>query len=328
MKAYEELTERGQVRRIRPIALSLLKKHNRHYESLKLINHGENTTFRAKYKAHNYLCRIHRPGYQTLESIRSEMELLEHYRSFGLNVPKPIWLENEAVFSLEAPNVEARFAVLFDWLPGRFSDILTKKSAHKIGVFMGQMHLASEKFRPSKTFFRPRLDNTGVYTVMGGDLSFFSESDQDLITTFQKHADETLQKIGQSKTVFGMVHCDFHSGNRLSHNGEVVAIDFDDSGWSWFIYDIAVCLSSHDREEHYATFVKLFFEGYRSVRSISQLEEQSLELLMQVRNVQMLLWVAGRTDNPSFVKSLPGYTKHVRKMLTEFLSQRKKGILK
>ena len=322
MKAFEDLSARGQVRRIRPMAISLLENHGRPYDSLKLIHHGENTTFRAKHKDQNYLCRIHRPGYQTLESIRSEMEFIEHYRSFGLNVPKPIPLDDNpssSVLTLTAPNVADRFGVLFDWIHGRFENKSSKKSAPQIGAFMAKMHLASEEFNPSKSFFRPRLDSEGLYKNMGGDVSVFSKSDQSLISTIQQMAAKRLLEIGQGKKSFGMVHCDFHAGNRLVQNGEVAAIDFDDCGWSWFIYDIAVCLSYHQSQDDHKTLVNLFFEGYRSVRPITKFEEESLDLLIQVRYIQILLWIQGRSDNPRFVERLPKYVEYTRDALNTFL---------
>lgn len=325
MKAFKDLTSRGQVRRIRPMATSLLEKHRRPYDSLKLIHHGENTTFRAKYKGQNYLCRIHRPGYQTLETIRSEMEFIEHYRAFGLNVPKPIAIADEPISSavqlLDAPNVADRFGVLFNWIQGRIQEKSSKKSAAKVGAFMAKMHLASEAFNPSESFFRPLLDSQGLYKIMGGDVSVFSKSDQELIATVQKQANARLEEIGQGKKSFGMVHCDFHAGNRLVQNGEVAAIDFDDCGWSWFIYDIAVCLSYHQSQADHEELTHLFFEGYRSVRPISEFEEESLDLLIQVRYIQILLWIQGRSDNPSFVKRLPKYVEYTRDALTEFLDK-------
>ncbi len=322
MKAYEELTARGQTRRIRPMALSLLKEHNRPYDSLNLIHHGENTTYRVKKGDQNYLCRIHRPGYQTLETINSEMEFIEHYRTFELNVPKPLWTNKKAVFTLQAPNIEDRFGVLFDWRHGKFQTKMTKKNAPQIGAFMARMHLASEQFEPSKSFVRPRLDYRGIYTVMGGDLSSLSNNDRDLIEIVKKQADARLRKIGQNKNTFGMVHGDFHAGNRLFNKGEVVAIDFDDCGWSWFIYDISVCLSYHQTQTDYDALEKLFFEGYRALRPISKFEEESLALLVQVRYVQILHWIAGRTDNPRFVKRLPEYVMHTRDSINAFLDNK------
>ncbi len=55
--------------------------------------------------------------------------------------------------------------------------------------------------------------------------------------------DETLRRrlaaYGQGPDRFGLVHADIRLANLLVDGEHVRVIDFDDCGWSWFMYDFA-----------------------------------------------------------------------------------------
>ena len=52
----------------------------------------------------------------------------------------------------------------------------------------------------------------------------------------------TTGKLAQTPGSFGLIHSDLHCENFLFHNGVVRAIDFDDCGWGFHLYDLAVTL--------------------------------------------------------------------------------------
>src|SRR5690348_4920212 len=53
------------------------------------LRHGENTTYRVT-GARRFALRIHRPGYQTAEAIRSELAWMESLRAGGVRTPEPV----------------------------------------------------------------------------------------------------------------------------------------------------------------------------------------------------------------------------------------------
>jgi len=53
----------------------------------------------------------------------------------------------------------------------------------------------------------------------------------------------TQEQLGTEVDRFGLIHGDLHQENYFFHDGAVCAIDFDDCGWGWFAYDLAVPLS-------------------------------------------------------------------------------------
>src|SRR4029450_890805 len=51
--------------------------------------------------------------------------------------------------------------------------------------------------------------------------------------------------------VHGLIHGDLHHKNVLFHRGEARAIDFDDCGWGFHLYDLAVTLSELEDRPRY-----------------------------------------------------------------------------
>jgi len=53
----------------------------------------------------------------------------------------------------------------------------------------------------------------------------------------------TTRTLAEETGAFGLIHGDLHHENFLFHRGEARAIDFDDCGWGFHLYDLAVTLS-------------------------------------------------------------------------------------
>lgn len=304
MKPYSDLTMRGQVRRIRPIADSLLRFHGLRADRLEFINHGENTTWRASVGDDKYLVRVHRPNYQSAANIRSEMIFIEHLQSKGLKVPKPVFVDGEAVFSFDAPGLPARDAVLFRWIPGRFQSGFGPAMAGRLGAFMAQLHNASEDLVRRSGFERKVWDVDGLAHNIHA-MEMLQPSDREVFEAVKETFEQTCQTIGQGGEKFGMVHADLHFNNRLMQNGELWAIDFDDCGDGWFLYDIAVAVAYHERFEGFMESLEKFVSGYRAHRTLDEADIRFLPAFIAARRMQVALWVVSRTDNPRFVEISP-----------------------
>ena len=54
-----------------------------------------------------------------------------------------------------------------------------------------------------------------------------------------------LQSMPKDRNNFGMIHADLHAKNVLRNNGQLYVIDFDDAGFGWHAFDLAVhCMTS------------------------------------------------------------------------------------
>ena len=101
MKAYEDLTPRGKLRRTRRTARAALEAFGFTEARLRFIVDAGNTMYRVKtvdptpteaslYVNNCYLLRLHWPGYHSDGAVDSELEWLNALCDVGLPVPQPL----------------------------------------------------------------------------------------------------------------------------------------------------------------------------------------------------------------------------------------------
>ena len=77
MIPFDDLTYRGQLRRLRHLAHVALATCNLGDFTLRPLQHLENATFLVRAGGARYLLRVSRPGYREHAVIRSELEWLD-----------------------------------------------------------------------------------------------------------------------------------------------------------------------------------------------------------------------------------------------------------
>ena len=307
MRSLEELTYRGQASRIRQLAVEALAKIDAPWDSLRLIFHGENTTFRAHHSSGDYLVRVHRPGYQNPRTIRSELELLRAIRA-QTDVLAPV--PASEVMRLEAPGVERRNVVVFHWMHGQFRNDFTRHGMARLGRTAAELHLFAEGFVPSDGFDRMFATVEGMTGEnMGGSLQDWPAETRGFVEEVVERAAWVLDDLGRDRDVWGIVHNDLHHGNRLvTAGGRLGVIDFDDCAFGHYMADIAVMLGFpfHTKPDVYPELADAYFAAYRELRPISDDEIATLPAFLVLRRVMITLWVIGRAvDNPYFADRAP-----------------------
>ena len=312
MTPIEQLTYRGQVRRIRPIAVQALTAQKIQPIDLRLIFHGENTTFRAwSASGDQYLVRVHRPGYQNASTIRSELELLAALRAqTDLIVPHDVG----GVQTFGAPGVAPRNVVVFHWRHGRMSRNFGPTAMRRLGRVAATLHEFAGTFDTSEQFDRKFLSvDSLVSETMGASLDLWPDATRPLIEEVVERVEESASKLGQSPDVWGIIHADLHHGNRLivsSTDGPRLAlIDFDDAGFGYYLMDIAVMLGwpRNRLQDQYDGILRAFLRGYRSLRPLDDDHVQLLPHFFALRAISIALWVLFRSrDNPYFKQRAVG----------------------
>jgi Ser/Thr protein kinase RdoA (MazF antagonist) len=76
----------------------------------------------------------------------------------------------------------------------------------------------------------------------------------------------------------------------------VKVIDFDDCGFSWFMYDAATPVSFYEHKSHVPELIEHWKTGYRRVRELSREDEAEIPTLIMLRRLLLVAWIGTRRD--------------------------------
>jgi len=337
MKPYEELTERGQSRRLRQLAKRGLAEYDVQVQEMRLEHHGHNTTYRIDNESGRYVLRISRPDWRTREQIRSEATWLAAIRrDTDLVVPKPERnADGDLVTTAGAEGVpEVRHCVLFRWVGGqRYRERLSPVAMERVGRFTAKLHNhVVDVFEPPPDFDRPSVqwgteEKPGdIWSVMEEGMergaSIIAPADLATYTLARHHLQVAMQALDRDPTVYNLIHADLHLNNCLFHKGKVHAIDFDDCGWGHFLYDLAVTQWYFQGRPEYEELCAAHLDGYREVRPLSEEEETLLPLFSAARTLMIGMYYAARVDRPRLREEAPQVVARCAAMLRDYLGPR------
>jgi Ser/Thr protein kinase RdoA (MazF antagonist) len=114
-----------------------------------------------------------------------------------------------------------------------------------------------------------------------------------------QRAQVVMDGWGQGPDAYGLIHADLGVDANLLFWGsppEARAIDFDDSGFGYWMYDLAVSLEHCRDDRAYPKFRDALLQGYAEVRSLPSRQVEQLELFMAAFYVYVSLWCAAMTQ--------------------------------
>ena len=90
-----------------------------------------------------------------------------------------------------------------------------------------------------------------------------------------------------------MIHGDLGlNANILFWGGEARAIDFDDSGFGYYVYDLSLALEHCQEDEALPQFRFALLDGYLQVRPLPEDQIKYLDLFLAAYYVYLSLWAA------------------------------------
>lgn len=350
MKPLEELTYLGQVRRLRRLAESALDAYGLEGAGLRLLHHGENTTFRVdapdtgfsrraegRFIDNRFLLRIHRPGYQTASTIASELAWLSALRHDAcLPVPEPLRSrDGELLIKVSAPGVpESRNCSLLRWQNGRkVGDRLRPRHFAALGRLMARLHDHVAGWQTPPGFVRRHWDWEGLF----GDNAGFNLRGREVWAlvppTYEEPFKEVasdmrdvMKALGKGPEVFALIHADLslgRDGNVLFHGDEARAIDFDDCGFGYWVYDFAVPLAHWRLSEDWSRVRSALLDGYAQARPLVEEQLALLDIFIAARHVSEILWAIDIAQvNPAFRDGLDAWIAWAGRHVQHYLDGR------
>ncbi|MDC7125567.1 MAG: phosphotransferase [Spirochaetales bacterium] len=97
-----------------------------------------------------------------------------------------------------------------------------------------------------------------------------------------------LEAYGKDPSRYGMIHSDLRTSNLLCSEEGVAAIDFDDCGQGWYMYEIAGIVALIEHRADLDEIVDEIITGYESIKSISNEDKEEIGTFIMMRRLGML----------------------------------------
>jgi Ser/Thr protein kinase RdoA (MazF antagonist) len=296
-----------------------------------LINLSENATYRIDDpgSGRRWALRVHRDGYHSKNGIASELAWLMALRSDGVvTTPVPVAGRDGAL--IQEGNHPAmprpRHVVLFKWEtgvePSEKEQLFEKFEV--LGEVTARMHLHSQRWKRPEKFERHVWDFS---TSLGGKPHWGRWQDGmgldgEKLSLFQRAValiERRLAHFGKSSERFGLIHCDMRLANLLVDGDQVKVIDFDDSGFSWHLYDAAAAVSFFEHEKHVPELMASWVKGYRRIHTLSADEEAEIPTFVMLRRMILVAWIGSHSETDLAQSMGVDYTEKTVPMCEEFL---------
>jgi len=294
-KPFAELTELGQARRLKPLAIEALSSYDARWTDLRLISNGWNCVFRVDTPDGPRALRVSRPIPGALDrSVRSEVEFMQALaESTDIAVPRVVPTRGgELVTMASAAGVpEARECVVFGWLGGpTLAQQMNPATWASLGELMGKMHRFAADWTPSDGFAITDYDSCIPY---GERLVVFEPGRTELYglgRLLRDAIDVTNDRIAALNRVGApmVVHGDLHQWNVKIKRGVLSPFDFEDLLYAPPIMDVATSLYYVRHGDGYHELATAFRSGYERQRAWVEREPGEVDRLMFARAIDLL----------------------------------------
>jgi Ser/Thr protein kinase RdoA (MazF antagonist) len=303
---------------MRQLARKALEAYGIAEARLEFVRQAGNTLFRVHTPAFptadtgdlfardRYLLRVHEPGYQTPEALELELAWLSAMRrEANLPVQEPIpTLDGRLLLPVTFPGVpQTRNCSLLRWIQARPLRHPQPGHYRAQGRLLAQLHNFSARWQPPAGLTKRQFDWAGLFQNDVGSGMPNAEAWALLPAPWHDAFDIVAQRVrqvmdawGQGPDVYGLIHGDLGvDANLLFWHGEPRPIDFDDSGYGYWVYDLAVGLEHCWQEAAFPRNREALLAGYAEYRALPDEQVAQLELFIAATDVYWNLWAAGGT---------------------------------
>jgi Ser/Thr protein kinase RdoA (MazF antagonist) len=283
-------------------------------EDMSLVSQSENVTFHVSVSGGDtdYVLRLHRPGYSSIEELESERRWVRALKETGVAVPDSIETDRGGHFiAVEIPGAaEKRYAGMTTWQEGvplrefleGCPDLRERTRVfRRFGEIAATFHDQSTLWKPPPGFIRRRLDLDALL----GEAPFWgrfwehrelAKGEQELLLRARAGLRVALSTYGETPDIFSLIHADFTPENVIYKGGDLAVIDFDDSAYGWHMYDNASALIECRFDRDCDSLQSAFLDGYRECRPLATRDIDLLPEFELLRGMAVIGWFHQRPE--------------------------------
>ncbi len=291
----------------------------------------ENWTFRIEADAADpAVLRIYRPGGRPPVEIHSELAWMDALRQESpALVPGviPTRSGGQVLEVVRQPPLDSCYCVLFSCVPGRepAEDQLAAWFP-RLGAITARLHRHARSWSVPAWFQRPRWD---LATTLGDRPHWgswqASVTDAEERRQTRRLADVVMSRLsefGDGPARFGLVHADLRLANLLVNGERITVIDFEDCGFSWYLYDLACALTFNEGRADVRELIEKWVTGYREVEPLAKEDEAEIDTFLMLRRLMLSAYAGLRADTELAAKMrADGYSAETCAIAEPYLSR-------
>jgi Ser/Thr protein kinase RdoA (MazF antagonist) len=194
-----------------------------------------------------------------------------------------------------------RNVVLFDWEQGSEPAENDIAGFEILGETTAKMHRHVRSWQKPAFFERHTWD---FETSLGSRPHWGRWKDgmgltPEITAVFQRTVDlieRRLARYGKGPERFDLIHCDMRLANLLMDGRTVKAIDFDDCGFSWLMYDCATTVSFFEHKPEVPELLAAWVKGYRRIASLGAEDEAEIPTFVMLRRLLLVAWIGSHAE--------------------------------
>ncbi len=299
----------------------------------RLISHRENAVFEVRLTSGDRAAlRLHRPGYNSLVEIRSELWWMRALADRDFPVPGPYRTRSG---DLIAENGGDGAATLISWVEGSPVGYSTEPLSGRpdeqvatyrdIGRLLARLHTLSDVLELPPWFRRRDWNADGF---LGPDPLWgrywenpqLSNAGKSLLRTAADAARADLAAHVDAGGDHGLIHADALRENVFRSSGGLVLIDFDDAGFGFRAFDLTTSVSQSIDDANYLALRDAAVAGYCETRPLGDRDFRLLPLFAMLRTFASIGWVIPRL--PPDHSGIPRYVARAEHAAERYLSLR------
>jgi Ser/Thr protein kinase RdoA (MazF antagonist) len=309
---------------------------------VRLLNVSENATFLVDDPAGGRcVLRVHRLGYHGQAAIESELAWMGALRAeAGIVTPRVL----PAADGRRVVQSGGRHCVRFEFLPGSEpagAEGGPAAIAHfaELGAITARMHAHARTWRRPAWFTRFRWDDDDAFgaAAAGGprtagatgrwgrwqDGVGVGAAEAEILSRLERRLRERLAAYGRGPDRFGLIHADTRLANLLVDGGTTAVIDFDDAGFSWYLYDLGTTVSFFEDHPMVPDLVAAWLGGYRRAGGVlTSAEAGEAWTFILFRRLLLTAWIGSHPAAAGAAELGEHYTRGSCDLAERYLSGR------
>ena len=276
--------------------------------TLELAGCVENVVYKVASAGSSFVLRLHDPVTTRLRSSsRASLDCCTERGRTGCSAS----CDNagDRYVLVDVAGSSPRYAGLSVWRPGQTMGDLMDQEANptwsrdgsRLGELAAAVHNQAVNWEPPPSFERHALDADGLvgekpWWGRFWEARALSATDRARLANLRESLRACLPDYSQSGEAYSLIHSDLHPGNVLLHERQLSIIDFDDAGYGWHAYELAVALYRYLDEPVLTGYRDALLEGYARRRQLPPDCVSQMSVFWIARTLQTIGWINDRPE--------------------------------